>query len=311
MHLTNTQKILAFSAFLIVVAVVAMIVTPKQTTRSTSLLQTNYDGSVSQISGVGFAGRSPDMPKELPRVRLYQSSESAQLVEKVITKYKLLPVEPGFWQSSNAKLSLDAASNTYTLSILNNFSSTQTVNLDSALTVGQEFLNELNLSNISPQKNQVEYLSGEFELQAVPPALAQFVRIPYAAAVDDFPLVQQQLNHLPITLLIDANNNITKATLYPFFPTTQEIESLPTITTDQALKNINHGGGVIVYASSRETADASLNQITGGSLNDVVVEYRSETDGNTAIPYYRFSGTLEDANGKQFQASIITPAVKL
>lgn len=300
---------------LTMLGVVFFILTPEQ---PNSPLNQNYDGTKTKFSSVSYTGGTVKPPKDFS---LYTSKgyiEPNLLKNDIVNKFAAVVDEddPGTWRSDsviiaqiNDPLRLSIAYNEQPASASATFLQANTQNNAEAIANNwvQTYLSGHNLTVV---ENETKYFTGDLELVDSTPSLATFTQYSFAQTIDGFPLRTNALDGYPLIILVSNNQHqVKKVTYYPSLLEFEFQTTTPSISIDEAVKNINADKNTkIIYASQRNDDIFSLAQLSQGRLTNAYIEYRVTTD-NQIIPFYRFLGSFYDPSRIRISAELVVPAI--
>ncbi len=300
---------LALAALMLFATLALKIITPPATpTPKTELMNHNYDGSQTTFGKVKFSGTSPHIKGQLSLAKV-ETLAIGTVVEKIKQNYQLQTKDKQFWIGPDYTLYFDAANNFYVLSQNNPTKSKNFVNLNQALKVARPLIKNLFDAKLEPILTQVSYLNGNADLHKTEANLARYLKIPFSYMIDGYPLLLEQDNYYPLSLLINGQQEIQKLTFKPMLFSIKKLAEKPTISVAQAIDNINHGSAAIIAAQNKQLFKLNLVNLTQVNLTRVQLEYRRDKNG-LALPYYHFFGEAKNKKGQTFQVEMITPAVK-
>jgi len=325
LFLTNMKKIkLAYNkifwvcvGLLIISGLGFQFLTPSNNTNwqdSTSLVQQNLDFTHSTFKNINFTGKEPNIPKELPTIGV-EKNLSFKAWEKIVAALKLekSPDDENLWSNQDWSLTIDQQNNLLLLTSLKPISINKNIDKSQAINAAYSWLKKLDLpQNMVVDEQKIEYFTGQYELRPSQPGLAGLIQIPFGYTTESLPLFIGQDLNAPFVLTLDSEYNLTKLVAHPIEILGQKTNSkLPTLSVQEAIKNIEQKGVGSIINLTNPPAEYSLVNIEQAKLTKVQLEYRLENDGLTAIPYYNFGGTITTNTGETIEAVIITPAVKI
>ncbi|NMC35882.1 hypothetical protein GYA49_02440 [Candidatus Beckwithbacteria bacterium] len=140
---------------------------------------------------------------------------------------------------------------------------------------------------------------------------ASYVEINYNLVLDKLPIIPKDRQSYPITLLLNLDGSIRKASLTIF---TKELSSLGKVTPAEpaaALQAINAGGGLLSKFSNPNQAYTEIdsNMISTATLRSLELVYLYDYDTNTLQPYYRFSGTANTTSAELIEIEVLITAL--
>jgi hypothetical protein len=311
--------LIAISIIGILVTIILRLITPKNTVlQQTDFIQTNKSGDQTVFKNIKFIGEIPNNLKAgLPLVGLQPSNTSADYIkDRFIENHNLTPVAEidGLWKSDKYTLSYNESDESY-LFYLNFLPEDSLLNDKSkAIDAAEKYVSEtFTQLPFSIQKERIKSLSGIQQLIEKDYGAINAMEIPFSYSIEDVPLYVGHEEKPPLSVLINNEYEIQKIVFQTvfFYPLVRE-ESLNIISISEAVENINNKQHAsIISAYESESGFFSLEEISEGELTSVTLEYRADLDTKTAYPFYRFSGKLENSEGKIITAEIITPAIKI
>lgn len=331
-------KILAAFVFTaIIVASILNALTPKSKEEiSVPISETsrlNLNQSASTFSNIEFVGQDPsqEIDRELGVYGIENFSGSNQVDEIIQILSKQLGLTPdletnvedfligpdyslAYTESENRLLLVKHLNQNMAAEDLSSLSSKR-VNFDMALTQTQAFVNQLFPNHeFSANPSKAAFFEGEIHLNPTTESRANYVQIPFSQQLDSLPLVFDQQDHQPIEILIDHDLVITKATITPFQVSPTLISKEKLLTIDGVIERINNRSIGSIIAVSQEgvvSQPLDIEEIAGGLLKEVELEYRLDAGLRLVYPFYKFTGTLVNDEGQSFEVTLITPAIKV
>jgi hypothetical protein len=303
----------------ILITIILRVFTPKNTVlQQTEFIQVNKTGDQTVFKNIKFIGDIPiNLKERLPLVSLQQSNTSADYIrDRFIKNHNLAPVAEidGLWKGDEYTLSFDETNGNYLF--YSNFLPEDTLltNKNKAIEVAENYVLEtFSQLPFKSQKKGIRKFSGIQQMSEKDFGAINAMEIPFTYSIEDIPLYIGHENTPPLSVLINNEYEIQKIVFQTvfFYPLPRE-ESFNIISISEAVENINNRQHAsIISAYESETGIFSLEEISEGELTSVSLEYRADLDTKTAYPFYRFSGELENNEGKIITAEIITPAVKI
>lgn len=187
-----------------------------------------------------------------------------------------------------------------------------------ALTAAQEFLQQFVDNYMNLKLSITNYWAGDYELFPANEQTAQFVQLNYDYHYQNIAVLNRNSLSHSILLLINQVAPIQKAELplklLMFEPQKNE---LPTIDIEQSLINISQGRAYVLSVGNFTTNTnnpqslMNLSSLHNIVFNDVVLEYRYDSDLLVATPSYHFFGSALDSNSNRINLEVITAAVQL
>jgi hypothetical protein len=163
-----------------------------------------------------------------------------------------------------------------------------------------------------PQLSSIAYLEGMMEPHPSSEQNAHYAEISFAQQIDSLPIILEQELVAPIRVMVSNNYLIQKAVFRTKELNLQQISDAQLLTVEEAIDRLNQESvGSIVGFAKDDPTPYSLAQISSGTLEEVVLEYRYDPELDLVYPFYRFSGTLTNSQNQSLQADVIAPAIKV
>lgn len=320
-HLINqrSKKSWVFSILLLLVmmGVVFTLLTPSQ--QPTSDQNKNYDDTYSSFSNVGYVGGTLVIPENLPVYQQATWEDPLLLKNQFVAQFNLAgdPEDPTLWQNDNLTIAQIDEPTRYVLEYLpdeeeaSNSAQVQPTSYSDPTQVANSWVSQhFATYSLTAVSSEVEYLSGEYELVKTSKSLATLVKIPYAQTAGNYPIQTELTDSYPLILWVDTQKNLVKKVVfYPTLVTFKPGEELPTISVDEAVKNINSEKDARIIKSDFTPIEPySLDQITSGNLTSGKIVYRVASN-QLLKPFYFFKGNLTDSNNIRFEAEVVVPAI--
>jgi len=284
---------------------------PPTPTVKTDLIQKNFNGSETDFNKVDFVGQKIDLADELTIAQVEIKPLSGVLA-KLTKQFNLKKSEKvdNLWQGPKYSLTFDPYLSMYTLVRNETPSTVGGIDQLASLTVAKKIIDDLGFNDLNINHKNVTYLEGAGDLHPTDNAQnAKYILVPFSYQVDGFPVWFGQDNYDPVSVMIDNQLSLQKLTFKPNQLSFHSTGTLPTLSIDQAVNNINHDIASVIFVKNKVDLEIDLTKLTKVTLNKVAVEYRID-EKKVAIPYYRFSGLAVNDKGQKFEVEIITPAVK-
>ncbi len=298
----------------------------------TPFMSTNFNETKSEIRTLKFTGTTPEIPAKLPITRVELNPVAAeQLAQQLIEKYQLQPHarSKNIWLNGDISLFRDERNTEYVFSqpnpLVEGYGASSTAELGGepklinepkivtagttnlAQTIFQDLFGNNNYQQIT---SNIKYLTTDGDhFDEVSANQAEYIEVPFATKIANYPVYVNHLWQPSVRLLIDAEGNLIKAMFQFQIINNIELRQVPTISVQQAVKQILAGQGSIISASQEVVSPLDLKLIYSGTLTDASIEYRADLASAIAFPVYRFSGKLLNSAGNEIAAEIITPAV--
>jgi hypothetical protein len=239
------------------------------------------------------------------------------MIADLSAKFGLLRDDPesNLWTNDGISLTHDQTRGIYTL-VLKDLTDEELpiVDKDRAILVASAFLKDTFPEvQLRPLSDQVSYFEMGLEIEESSPAdKATGMNIPYTPVLgtDDFTVISEKADQPMFTVTVDGKNTIRMVLFYPDFKQYQKVDTLPPISTDAALKNVQNGIASIITAAIVEPERVTMSQLTSATFTTASIEYREDPQSSLLYPFYRFSGTAT-AGQVTADVDVITPAVKI
>lgn len=295
----------------VLIASILRLLTPQSQPLPTSpFVQVNVDGSSTTFENVSFVGTATTMPRTAKITQV--ETIPVNPLEQLIADFQLTP-HPDleeFWANERFNLILIPEVNQYSFTQNENFDSpTSGINAETAQSAAQNFVTTYFAdSNLVLLDENVRYLMDE-HAEDVDPSKANFIYFPYSYKIDNFLLKMGPANLLPLSVTVNAQSQIVEADFFAQLYSFNVADTKPTLTIEQAIKNINAGKASINRAVNADLKMINLQTVTSAQLTRVEMEYRLDEALRLAYPYYHFYGTAVDDQDTSFEVEILTPAV--
>lgn len=310
------QLILIIAAVLLGAGYLFRLLTPTQIPLQ-PIINRNYQGSTSTFEKVTFIGIAPNLPAELSVGTAENfvplNFEDRTVKEKLITRYDLQrhPAVPTLWMSPTYGLQEIEETGSYELISQVFLPEGKLVDTVLARQVAQNFVDSIfPENNLQLLFNKIIYRHADVHGDIVEAQDAELVEIPFGYTIDTYPIFLEKSLEYPVTVIINADNQVQKAVFHPFFLTPKIDGKIETLTLPEALANINSNKATIVSSRYEGFERESLEKIVTGSMSEITIEYRVSAETKRLVPYYKFSGSLTNDQGQEFYGEIITPAVQ-
>lgn len=287
---------------------------------SQSISTSNFDETKSSFSNLIFTGVAPAIPEKLPTA---QASEVQRINQKteltLISKHKLEGLQgiSGIWKGPEYNLTRTSNPETYVLTRKNLAESqilSKGIDVEKAISTGEAYIKEVfkDTNYVAFKERIVLY---EIGTHPHPEAVelskdANTIEVPFGYAYGPYPVFLQKDYSFPVTMIVNSDYQIQKLSFDPFLLNFIEGKTYKTLSIQQALGNIMRGTGSIVMSRYDGHGNPLLNEIIGGSFSGASIEYRVDEKTKTLLPYYRFTGELENNEKVVFYAEVITPAIQ-
>ena len=182
---------------------------------------------------------------------------------------------------------------------------------EALLKIGEEYANNIFQTNLSAINSEVSFYKNALEHPEVSSySEAEYLKIPMAVNFKDIPIMYKNSHEYPFFVTLDIAGNVSTLSFTPSVVAFDSLNEKTLISIDQAVENINNNQATIISAGVSQAASIELEEIIGGNLNKYQLEYRVDETTSYIIPYYRFSGEVQNLNEELYTVEIITPAVK-
>jgi len=279
----------------------------------TELVTQNLNQTKSTFQNLVFTGEAIKVPKTFKVVPVLTNDVSAELKNGLATAFNLVAnTENDSLLSGGSYYLSTTQPTTWLLGENTALPSTKNIPLAEAIVVATTF----NSSFI--QNNQLQayspgasfYEADEIHFTETSADQANLVSVPFTHTIDGLPLFFENQNTFPIIYYVSGDGEVTKATINPFlFQVGEATTTTPSLSVETALANINQNQGAIISSTQSEFGELRLEEIVGGTLSEVKLEYRVDQKLGLAYPFYRFKGTVTNSNTTELAVEIITPAV--
>jgi hypothetical protein len=268
-----------------------------------------------------FTGSAPAVPEKMWIAQVTQFSESndSPLIDSLIKKFQLQPSPhvTNVWKGETYSLEFDQTNNEYRLSknFLPRITNSKTISQSSVarlITSASQAAKDIfpdTLFIAFPEKIELLRADGLFE--EAPIETATHIRIPFGLSYYDTPVLLDFSRGFPMTIVLDADGEMTALVARPFTAEFEASSQHSTLSTQEAIQEIQRGNASIVDSYSEQTITPKLESVVRGEFISAALEYRIDTSTNLLIPYYHFKGTLVNIDNDIFTADVITPAVRL
>ncbi|MDQ3008667.1 MAG: hypothetical protein M3Q81_03650 [bacterium] len=303
-------------AIALVVAAILRALTPvTPEIPQTPLAVTNLDNTRTSFNNVTFVGTPLTPPARMSVARVLPNQQSVEEVtNRLITSFNLQPVAgaPNTWTSDEYFLSFVPEVGQYEFGrqTLDISGISPIITKPQGMAVAQNFI-AATFPNIQlgPIDAGVEYLGAQIHPESVPAEEAHFISVPFSFSVDGYPVYYLNSTIFPFIVVADTNG-VQKVRYQPLMSNLETAWQAETLSLAEAMANINANQAAIIFADQEEVLQTNIRSITSGQLESVVLEYRVDANAGLAYPYYRFTGTLLNADGVAIDVVVITPAVK-
>lgn len=328
---------LGIIALLIIISSLLTILTPEAeeyvAIPNSNLTKKNIDNSKTSFSGLVYVGPTENFQALMENVSIL-SLQTQNSKTDLFRITNLLSEDMGFsiheeltntkvYLSSTHLMQINMLETSITITELDQISQnhqelpsqeeTQIIDPTSAESLATAFVEKVYPEeNLVPLTNKLSYFEDEPHLSPTTPESAAFIEIPYAQAHDKIPIYRDMDQLPPVRIMVNKNNSIQKVVISPFIVDYQVVHKAKLLSINEALELTNiMGVGSIIFARHTGSFPYSLANITSGTLTEVALEYRVDTELQLIYPFYRFFGELTNDQGDVFEAQIITPAVQV
>lgn len=287
--------------------------------------QTIPSETSSQSLNITYDGEDSITIKQANIYRIDETSENnifpiVEVVEKIIDRYSLQPVYDektvAVYASEDHTLNISMIKQNLNFSRNNPSGEPTAIDQDQAVKAAQDFIKTfLPEQNLYPITENIEYFSGDYHLQPSTKISANVVLIPFSYNLDGIPLYYESDSTPFLTILVNSKLQIQKMNIETKQFASNKAGTANIIPLSETINNINQKqlGTIISYSETSQILanEPTLSTIKQGSLKTAQLEYRVDSNRNLIYPFYRFEGTLADANGIEFEGEIITPAINI
>lgn len=296
------------------ISFVLEIIMPSPTPITTSTLVNDSSNAMHGVKTMRYLGREVNFPDNLEVIKVDQQL-TVDISSKLAQNLGLEPLtgEENFWVSNQWNLVYDDKEQL--LLLTNNLASKQTgkINQNEALDQAKNWLEKLGLlNNMVANVDSIEYLGGEYQLKKTSASLADYIQIQFNYQINSYPLYIGTNYRSPYIMMLDSGGNLIKLIVYPQQVIKTQVEmSKPTISINDAINNIKNKDLGLIIDDNGGMTDQKITNYEAIIFNRAQIEYRLETDGLTALPYYHFFGSVSDSNQKSENLEMITPAIEV
>lgn len=299
----------------LLISAILIVITPqKEKVVQSEFVTSNYNQTQSVFKKVTFTGGEITVPEIF---KVYQTNTTVSLgnilASAIIRDYQLENHEKleNYWIKDNFALIKNTYDNRWSF----DFSPQKNENrvaviVNEAINKCFAFYSKYNItSTLAAQKNSIIYLDGNLQLEEVDPKKATSLQIPLSYDLDGYPVFYQNESNYPFFCKINNNYEIERIVFKENLHVFESVREIPSISIDQAVKNIKNGKASIINAQSKIVEAIDLNWINEAKLQSVSVDYRFDENLKIAYPFYKFQAKLTNSAGIDIQAELITPAV--
>ena len=295
---------------------------PSSTTTITTQPQLpKYFDQDYQLGTITFSGTRPNVPDSLTLYHLPETTPTlSDLANQIVTARQLMPATSfvNSWASPDQtqSLVLDSDLNNLTLTISSPNSITTTDKLTTKEVLVKKAQQHLIASGLHSTDNlslvSFDFVSDDQQPRIVTQDQARSARAVFGQAINGFPVQINQNQDSAVTVVMKLDGELVKMVILPFINQPQTSDSLPTISVDQALKQIETGEFTIIGLHQLQGSYQNIKSFSRTTFQSVQIEYRLLLKQNQYWPYYRFTGLAFSQNGQPVQeVELITPAVKI
>lgn len=302
-------------ASLFISAILIAITPQKEKISQADFVTSNYNDTKSTFKKVTFTGREIVVPEKF---KLYQPTTSINLInelaDKIIKDYQLEQEEKlnNYWTRENYTLIKNSYESRWSFD-LNPEKIDNKVSIVSseAVTTCFDFYSKYNINlPLIAQEDEISYLDGKLEQEKSEPEKALYLQIPLTYELDGYPVFYQSESNYPFFCKINNNYEIERIVFKDSFYIFESVKEMPSISIDQAIKNIKNEKASVIDAQSQIAGAIDLNWINEADLQSVSIDYRFDENLKLAYPFYKFKAKLSNDSGTSIQAILITPAVE-
>lgn len=299
----------------LLVIIFRLLIPPQTPVSLTPALLANRDDLPITLTNIRFAGPTPALPTSLPIIAVKSTLLSSTQVLSALANnwsFQLVPGTNNSWQADRTLLDHNPGTNLWTLTFEQTDYNSALVSPDLATQLFdsaiKKYLGFFN-TNLLRQNQNPTYLIGNLEYSPTTNRnQANAVALTADYILEDIPIKYENSDHGLIEAIV-APEMVAKITFIPLVIELGDKAKSPLLTLTQALNAINAGHAAIIAYQTTSVESVKFEDIRSGTLNEVVIEYRIDSDTDQLIPFYRFSGTLTDAESNTLDVQLITPAV--
>ncbi len=283
---------------------------PATPTPNSPLTQRNYLGEKTQFNHVAYRG--PDLTPP-PKLAIYKAENLSvyQVISRLTQDLGLKKTKDNFWESPDYSLTYNQMERLFSL-VSSRFEPERLppINQTQAINQAQKLINQWFNTSLKPLLTQVEFFKGGLELTKVNSVgQATYLKLGFSYQLDNLPVFLGQDNYPPVSLIVDGKNKLKKLEFKDKLLRFALVKEGSPLSVSQAVNNLNHNNGTVIFAQTNTFEPISLKTITKADLKKVRLEYRVDGSG-LVMPYYHFWGVATNDKGQSFKVEVITPAIK-
>lgn len=317
LQLNWVQKLLVIVIILLAGAGIFRILTPTQAEVQTAILSTTTSGPA-KFQNINYEGNYPAVPPQLSTATMEYTNISDSLTKNMFTAFSIQSQEStrNVWRGAEYEVIKTDEPLMYNVSRITLPPTTLTMpggfNQQQAITEANKIIDGMYGSNPKPtlMASKIQTLGPEGDEVVDGGSTENFIVIPYTYTLDDVPIFVDHDNTYAASIILDTSYSLQKASFRPYSITTSNKKNFPTIDPATAVGEINQNNAAIVFYQYKGPNAADFSNINSGTLNTTAIEYRADTSTNTIVPYYKFTGNIQNAAGYAITSDIITPAIK-
>lgn len=304
-----------FVIIALLISAILMILTPqKEKVVQSDFVTSNYNQTQSTFKKVIFTGGETTVPETF---KIYQIDTMLSLgdvlASAIIRDYQLENHEKleNYWIKDKHVLIKNTYENRWSLDFSPQKNENRvTIIVDEAIDKCFNFYSKYNIaSTLTAQKDNIIYLDGNLQQEEADPKKATSLQIPLSYELDGYPVFYQNESNYPFFCKINNNYEIERIVFKENLHVFKLVREIPSISIDQAIKNIKNGKVSIINAQSKIVEAIDLNWINEAELQSVSIDYRFDENLKIAYPFYKFQAKIINSAGIDIQAELITPAV--
>jgi len=304
-----------FVIIALLISAILMILTPqKEKVVQSDFVTSNYNQTQSTFKKVIFTGGETTVPETF---KIYQIDTMLSLgdvlASAIIRDYQLENHEKleNYWIKDKHVLIKNTYENRWSLDFSPQKNENRvTIIVDEAIDKCFNFYSKYNIaSTLTAQKDNIIYLDGNLQQEEADPKKATSLQIPLSYELDGYPVFYQNESNYPFFCKINNNYEIERIVFKENLHVFKLVREIPSISIDQAIKNIKNGKVSIINAQSKIVEAIDLNWINEAELQSVSIDYRFDENLKIAYPFYKFQAKITNSAGIDIQAELITPAV--
>jgi hypothetical protein len=301
----------------VLISGVIYVLTPKTPSLpESSITETQNEESKTSFENISYTGPNISFPNEVKIYRIKETSLSeGNIKQRLLETYDLEPYESvnEVWVGPEYSLHKPEGKAQFTLSLRSDVSQPKRLKSMAAINTAKKEINKLFPNEtLTPIKDQIEYLRGQYHLSPTNEDNAQWVKIPFSYLIDNkYPAYYQKETQPIAKVFIGPDYKVQKITIFAPLLKFEEQLTKDAISVTQAVEKINQNNQtIIIKALTSKHGDLDFDNIKSGELRQVQLEYRLDRKTGLLYPFYKFKGELINHSGEKIFAQIITNAVE-